>query len=186
MNVYDFDKTIFYPDSSYAFFCFCLKRYPSAVLRTAPQIIGYSLLYAFGAIRTKLLKEKLFSFLSFLSEPDEAVKAFWQENYAGVGNWYLAQKKDDDLIISASPEFLVGAAAEKLGVHLIGTRMDIRSGKISGENCHDEEKVRRFYEVYPGGEIDAFYSDSLSDMPLASIAKNAFLVKKGKLFVWPK
>ncbi len=185
MNVYDFDKTIFYPDSSYAFFRFCLKRYPTAILRTAPQIVGYSLLYTFGMIRTKPLKEKLFSFLRFLPEPDDAVNAFWQENFAGIGSWYLAQKKDDDLIISASPEFLVGAAAEKLGVQLIGTRMDIHSGKISGENCHDEEKVRRFYEVYPDGEIDAFYSDSLADTPLALIAKHAFLVKKGIMSAWP-
>ena len=185
MNVYDFDKTIFYPDSSAAFFRFCLKRYPSAFLRVAPQIIGYSLLYVFRVIRMKPLKEKLFSFLHYLPEPQDAVNAFWQGNFAGIGSWYLAQKKDDDLIISASPEFLVGAAAEKLGVHLIGTRMDIRSGKISGENCHDEEKVRRFYEAYPGGEIDSFYSDSLSDTPLASIAKHAFLVKKGKLSIWP-
>ena len=63
--------------------------------------------------------------------------------------------------------------------------MDIHSGKISGENCHDEEKVRRFYEVYPDGEIDAFYSDSLADTPLASIAKHAFLVKKGIMSAWP-
>ena len=78
MNVYDFDKTIFYPDSSYAFFRFCLKRYPTAILRTAPQIVGYSLLYTFGMIRTKPLKEKLFSFLRFL--PD-----FVQAKHVGLG-----------------------------------------------------------------------------------------------------
>ena len=186
MNVYDFDKTIFYPDSSYAFFCYCLKHYPAAVLQTAPQILAYSLLYALGAVRTKALKEKLFSFLRYLPDPQETVDAFWRENFTGIGKWYLAQKMDDDLIITASPEFLVGAAAEKLGVRLIGTRMDIHSGKISGENCHDAEKVSRFYEAYPGEEINAFYSDSLSDTPLALIAKQAFLVKKGELSVWPK
>lgn len=185
MNVYDFDKTIFYPDSSYAFFCFCLKHYPAAFLRTAPQVIGYSLLYAVGAVRTKTLKEQLFSFLRYLPEPREAVEAFWRGSFAGIGEWYLTQKKEDDLIITASPEFLVGVAAERLGVRLIGTRMDIQSGRISGENCHDDEKVNRFREAYPDGEIDEFYSDSLSDTPLAMIAKRAFLVKKGKLSAWP-
>ena len=185
MNVYDFDKTVFYPDSSYAFFCYCLKHYPAAILRTVPQIIVWSLLYAFGAVRTKALKERLFSFLRYLQEPGDAVDAFWQKNFKGIGNWYLAQKRDNDLIITASPEFLVGVAAKKLGVRIIGTRMDIHSGKITGENCHDEEKVIRFREAYPREKIDAFYSDSLSDTPLASIAKRAFLVKKGKLSVWP-
>ena len=28
MNVYDFDKTIFYPDSSVTFCLYCLRRYP--------------------------------------------------------------------------------------------------------------------------------------------------------------
>ena len=62
--------------------------------------------------------------------------------------------------------------------------MDIRSGAITGENCHDEEKVRRFREDCPQSEIQEFYSDSRSDAPLARIAERAFLVKKGKLSAW--
>ena len=66
MNVYDFDKTIYYPDSSYSFFLYCLKHYPGTVLRTLPQIAINSALYACKLIRTKELKEQLFSF------PDKA------------------------------------------------------------------------------------------------------------------
>ena len=132
-----------------------------------------------------VMERTFFSFLCKVDDFDEQIEKFWDKHEKRISAWYLAQKKPDDLIISASPEFLVGAAAEKLGVQLIGTRMDIHSGKISGENCHDEEKVRRFYEVYPDGEIDAFYSDSLADTPLASIAKHAFLVKKGIMSAWP-
>ena len=53
-----------------------------------------------------------------------------------------------------------------------------------GENCHDTEKVRRFRALYPDAEIDEFYSDSLSDSPLAELAGKAFLVKKGRLSEW--
>jgi len=186
MNVYDFDKTIFYPDSSCAFFLYCLKRYPAAFLRTAPQIIAYSALYAVKAIGTRELKQRLFAFLPYLPDPHQIVEDFWKENFSGIGEWYLAQKKDDDLIISASPEFLVGAAAKQLGVALLGTRMDIRTGKISGEYCHDTEKVNRFYAAFPEGKIEEFYSDSLSDAPLAGIAQRAFLVRKGTITTWPR
>ncbi len=184
MNVYDFDKTVFYPDSSYTFFLYCLKKYPSALLRIMPGVLGASLCYAFGAIRTKELKEKLFAFLRFLPSPAEVVSRFWDEHDAGIGEWYLKQKRPDDVIITASPEFLVGEAGHRLGVEVIGTRMDIRSGRIEGENCHDAEKVRRFRAVYPHAQIEAFYSDSYSDAPLAEIAERSYLVKKGTLSVW--
>ena len=38
MNVYDFDQTIFYPDSSYCFLLYCLKKYPGDF---APAIPGF-------------------------------------------------------------------------------------------------------------------------------------------------
>jgi phosphoserine phosphatase len=63
--------------------------------------------------------------------------------------------------------------------------MDPFSGHILGNNCHDKEKVRRFRLEYPDYAIDEFYSDSLSDTPLASIAARAFLVKGNILLPWP-
>ena len=38
----------------------------------------------------------------------------------------------------------------------------------------------------PDGHIENFYSDSLSDSPLAKLADRAWLVKKGKLSPWPE
>ncbi|MBR0208278.1 MAG: haloacid dehalogenase-like hydrolase [Oscillospiraceae bacterium] len=184
MNVYDFDKTIFYPDSSYTFFLYCLKKHPGAVLRFSPGILAASLRYAFGRIGAKALKEKLFAYLRCLSDPEKLVEEFWDEHFALIGEWYLRQRKPDDLIITASPEFLVGEAGRRLGAEVIGTRMDIRSGRIEGENCHDAEKVLRFRALYPEETIEAFYSDSLSDTPLAEIAERAFLVDRGRLSDW--
>lgn len=184
MNVYDFDKTIFYPDSSYSFFCYCLKTHTRAVLRAAPAILSASALYACRLIPTKRLKEKLFSFLRYVPEPESLVKRFWDERFTGVGEWYLRQKRPDDLIITASPEFLVGEAASRLGVRMLGTRMDIHTGRIDGENCHDSEKLRRFRAAFPEDVIEEFYSDSRSDQPLADAAQKAFLVRKGTLSPW--
>ena len=166
------------------FFLYCLKHHTQAVLRVFPGIVSASLKYMCKKIRTKTLKEKLFSFLVYIPEPEKTVERFWEDHYHGIGEWYLKQKKDDDLIITASPYFLVSVAGKRLGVRVIGTQMDIRNGIITGENCHDSEKVLRFQEAFPNEEIQEFYSDSYSDSPMAVLARKAFLVKKGKLLPW--
>ena len=47
-----------------------------------------------------------------------------------------------------------------------------------------KEKVRRFYEEFPDGKIDEFYSDSYSDTPLAEIAKTAYMVDGSNISQW--
>lgn len=185
MNTYDFDKTIFNPDSSYKFFLFSLRRHPGAVLRTLPKTAIFGIAYAMGSIDTKILKQQVFSFLRHLRDVDGEVEAFWQENFGRIESWYLKQKQPDDVIISASPEFLLRPACDRLGVSLLGTPMDRHSGEIMGLNCHDSEKVRRFYEKYPGARTENFYSDSLSDTPMALIADKAWLVNLQDIRPWP-
>ncbi len=185
MNIYDFDKTIFYPDSSAAFYRYCLKKKPGAVLPTIPRSLAAAIRYQKGKLTAKALKEQLFSFLSSIPDVDLLVKTFWEKNEHRIGRWYLSQKRDDDLIISASPRFLLAPICDKLGISLIATEMDPQSGKIAGENCHDSEKPKRFRDLYPDSHAECFYSDSLSDTPMAVLADRAFLVKKHKLFPWP-
>lgn len=62
--------------------------------------------------------------------------------------------------------------------------VDKNTGTYSGINCHGEEKVRRYREVFKSKPIDEFYSDSYSDTPLAKIADKAFIVKGNKLSEW--
>lgn len=185
MNTYDFDETIFNPDSSYAFIMYCWKKFPGKMLKTLPGVISAALVYSRDKSKAKELKEKLFAFLPEVDDIDALVEKFWACHMQGIGDWYLKQKKDDDIIISASPEFLLQPVANYLGVRLIASPMDKHSGKINGKNCHDHEKVRRFYEQFPGAHTEEFYSDSLSDTPMAMIADKAFIVSKGKLSPWP-
>lgn len=186
MNVYDFDQTIYYPDSSYHFFLFCLKKYPQFVFPVIPAGIVRAIRYKKGSINAKALKETLFSFLRRIPDADRAVCDFWAEHRGFLQDWYLKQKREDDLIISASPDFLLRPLTDELGVRLIATPMDRHTGIISGENCHDEEKVTRFRAMFPEERIENFYSDSLSDAPLARLAEKAWLVKKGVLSPWPE
>lgn len=187
MNCYDFDQTIFFPDSSYLFVMHCLRRYPKAVLRAMPGTVLMLLLHLLGRKDTRALKEQVFSFLPYLDDVDRIVDEFWEENFEpGIAVWYLRQVREDDVILSASPEFLLRPAAERLGVRLIATRMDRHTGKIIGKNCHDYEKVTRFYQSYPQQHPEKFYSDSLSDSPLARIADRAYMVKdRVTLAPWP-
>jgi phosphatidylglycerophosphatase C len=186
MNVYDFDETIFFPDSSYCFLLYCLKRYPTAFAPLIPGFLTRGAGKLLGVTSTKRLKEKIFSFVRHIPDVDGELELFWQEHWRNIMPWYLMKKRDDDLIISASPDFVVRPAAEMLGVRLIATPMDKHTGKIDGKNCHDEEKVRRFREQYPEAEVEEFYSDSLSDAPMARLARHAYLVRRGVITPWPE
>lgn len=186
MNVYDFDKTVFYPDSSFCFVQFCLRHYPRAVLNALPGVLRVGLHKYLKQAKMRELKEQIFSFLPALDSVDQIVEDFWKEYKKNLTPWYLRQKRADDVIISASPEFLLRPITEELDVRLIATRMDPYSGRIIGNNCHDVEKVCRYLKEYPDEKVDSFYSDSLSDSPMAWFADEAWLVKNGnELEPWP-
>ena len=59
-----------------------------------------------------------------------------------------------------------------------------KNGKIEGENCNKEEKVKRMKKWNKSAKIDRFYSDSIKDTPLAILSKEAYIVNHGKLFPW--
>lgn len=183
MNVYDFDGTIYDGDSTVDFFLFALSKKPSLLLNVPRQAVGF-LLYGLKRIKKTELKEYFFSFLSGI-DTDELLVSFWEHHQGKIFPWYGAQQEFDDIIISASPEFLLKPICQKLGInHLIASPVDPKSGKFFGENCRGEEKVRRLAAEYNVIHIDKFYSDSKSDLPLARISDQAFMVKKGMLTRW--
>ena len=183
MNVYDFDGTIYDGDSSVDFFLYALKRKPS-LLRYAPRQAWGFLLYGLKRISKTKLKEYFFSFLSGI-DAKKLTEDFWDQNHRKIYKWYLDQQQPDDIIISASPEFLLQPICNRLGIHhLIASKVDPETGMFAGENCRGQEKVRRLESEYNVNHIDSFYSDSLSDRPLAGIADKAFLVDKGIVREW--
>ena len=146
VNVYDWDKTIFPVDSTVAFVRWCLRRHPGvirALLGTLVLLPGYWL----GKVSKTAIKERMYGFLRRVPDVDAELEAFWAQNFARVNPWYLAQRRPDDIIISASPEFLVRIPAQKLGVRLLASRVDKHTGKTDGENCHGAEKVRSFTPI---------------------------------------
>lgn len=184
MNVYDFDGTIYDGDSTIDFWLFSLKRHPSVILRFPAQAAAV-VLHKTGRITTVQMKERFLSFVRKIPDISAETELFRRKKMHKIKDWYLAQKRSDDLIISASPEFLVAPFCKNLGnISLVATVADPLSGRISGENCKGDEKVKRFRNKYGNSAIDEFYSDSLSDLPLARTAKKAFIVNGNKIKRW--
>ena len=184
MNVYDFDNTLLRGDSSARFFAFCLGHCPRMWLDVPAQAVN-GLLFALRLKPKQAFKQRMFGFLRLIGDVDAAVDAFWAANLSRIKPFYAATRRPDDVVISASPEFLIGPACRKLGVaRAMGSPVDRHTGVFSGPNCHGAEKVRRFREAFPDGHIEAFYSDSHSDDPLAALADEAWLVKGDRLVPW--
>ena len=180
MNVYDFDKTIYNGDSSIDFYLFCLKRNKSIIFLLPKQIL-YFILYKLK-IKTKVeFKECFFSFLKKIKNVDNEVELFWNKNIKKIKEWYLEQKLDSDVIISASPEFLLAPLEKVLSFKVIATKVNQNNGKFLSKNCYGEEKTIRFKERFPKSHIKQFYTDSLSDLPMLKMSDEGFLVKKNKL-----
>lgn len=175
MNVYDFDGTIYEGDSSIDFYIFCLKKHPGIIICLPWQAFWYVLMVLHLCSKEQG-KSAFFCFVRALPDVKQTVKVFWQEHKKKVRVWYYEQCCKDDVIISASPDFLLRPLTREWRVSLIATNVDPHTGKILGKNCRGEEKVRRFYEVYPDKKVNQFYTDSLSDMPMANIADKFFIV----------
>ena len=184
MNVYDFDNTIYNGDSTAHFYLFSLKRHKKIVLLFPSLILSTIKFYIFKIGTKTDFKEKMYRFLKYCDIKKD-VNDFWNKNQNKIKKFYINQKNDDDVIISASPKFLLEPMCKKLGIkYLIASEVSTENYKYSGINCHGKEKVRRFYEVFPNSQIHNFYSDSYSDTPLANLADKAFMVKKNNIFDW--
>jgi phosphoserine phosphatase len=181
VNVYDFDKTIYKGDSSADFWIFSIKRHPKIFIKL-PQQILFGILYITKFISKERFKEVFFSFLKFIPDVDTEVNEFWSLNKKKIAQWYIEKSEPGkDVIISASPEFLLQYICDKLKVRLIATKMDKNTGILNSPNCFGKEKLKRFKETYKDMHIANFYSDSKSDKPLASIADKSYLIKWRKL-----
>ncbi len=183
MNVYDFDKTIYAKDSSIDFYKFNLSQ-DWTILRFAPKQLWALLNYKLKRIPKTRMKQVFYAYFKTIDNMEERVNAFWTLHEKNVRPFYAVQRQPDDVIISASPTFLLAPLMQRWGVNLIATEVDPKTG-LSGENCWGPEKLKRFKARYPQGTIDQFYSDHLSDVHLAELAKEAFLVSDTGIVSWP-
>ena len=186
MNVYDFDGTIFPSDCSVGFCIWCMNRHPKLWFTFAPKVIKNVILKRKGKMSEATMQRKFFGYLTLIDDFDKQIERYWDKNEKKIAPWYLAQKRPDDLIISASPDCIIGPIAKRLGVNFMATEFDREFGVFLNNHMYAKEKAQ--YMIDRGFPvIDNFYSDSLADTPLALCAEKAHLVKdKASTVVdWP-
>ena len=187
MNVYDFDGTIFFPDCVVSFALWCGKKYPKLWFTYAPKAFWNMVLYNIGIIPRHKAERRIFSIFGMIDDVETEIERYWDTHDQNISAWYLAQKKPDDLIISASPDCIIAPIAKRLGVNHIATDYDIEYGVFLNNFMFAKEKARYIFDHgFP--VIDNFYSDSLVDTPIALCAEKAHFItnRAQKVNDWPE
>ena len=183
INLYDFDGTIYDGDSTVDFIKYTFIKYPKSLLHI-PVIIWNAILYTLRIQGKTKMKEKFYGILSYIDDIDDFLELFWDTHEKNIMQYYLDKKDHSkDVIISASPEFLLKPISKRLKVkYLIASRVDKQTGKTTGYNCHDIEKVKRLNDVFDDYVVLETYTDSIkSDTPILMLANKQYLVKHNKV-----
>jgi len=186
MNVYDFDGTIYAGDCSIGFGIWFMNRHPYLWITFFPKALRNLIRYKRGKMtRTQMSREYL-KILCKVKNFDRQIDKFWNKNEKKIASWYLAQKKKDDLIISASPTCIIEPIAKRLDVNYVATEFDRETGVFLDNFMFAKSKARYMIE-HDFPVIDNFYSDSLSDTPMALCAEKAYFVTNNAQQVedWP-
>ena len=181
MNLYDFDNTIFKGDSSVKLIKYSFVRHP--IMLTISSIKAFKELIKGSSLGS--IKSELFSFVKKIPDLDSYINKFILKNKKHIKKFYLERQKDDDVVISASFDFLIIPFCHSIGIkNVIATKYDTKNGCIIGKNCKGEEKVKRFNEKYKNAKVSEAYSDSLNDIPMFKLAKKAYLVKNEEITLY--
>ena len=174
-NVYDFDGTIYLNNSLKEFSIFCLKKKPILFICIPIQLISL-ILFKLG-ITDSLTYFYIFLRLLRDKEKENLIKEFWNSNEHKICKWYLDKKREDDIIVSASPEFLIKEIASRLGLRYIASDISLKNGKVIGKTCRGNEKVVRFHQEYPNITINNSYGNAESDYYIMEEGKFGYFVK---------
>ncbi len=185
MTVYDFDNTIYDGESALDIFKYYFKKDPIGIFKILPKFLEGYRRYKKGEIDADTVVDEygdmLVTYCLRLGDIDKDVQDFWDKHEKKIKPLYFDLQKDDDVIVSASPEIALSEICKRIGIkHYIGSVFDPKTGKVS-RVCYKQKKIDAFYEVYGERRIDTFYTDSMSDKPMMDISDNVFLVKGEKI-----
>jgi len=186
MNIYDFDGTIIYGDSEQHFFKYLLDN-NLLTKRKAKTLAKFLYLENNKKLSFLITRPHIYKSLSCLSNIEEVLEDFWDKHEHLIKPFYKKIQKEDDLISSATPDFILKPIMRRLNIkYYICTHFNLKRFKTVGRFNWKQEKVNRLYKEYPNVKIDNFYSDSLGDKYLARLATHAYLVKDDEIKEWSK
>ena len=185
MNAYDFDETIYDGESSVEVVFAFIKHDPS-VLKFIPKVMKEFVRYNKGKLTVEEFKSKYADELRMYFEKHKdaipsIVCEFWDKRMDKIKPFYKDVQKDDDIIITASPYFMMEEICKRLGIkNLVASEVDLDKGEIV-RACFREGKIDCLNDAFPDVEIDDFYTDSMNDQFLFPFAKRVFMVKGNKI-----
>lgn len=188
LSVFDFDGTLTYRDS-FTLFLRVKLGFPRFIAGMAGLAIPATQ-HLLGIKNRDELKEDLIrNFLTGFSVAelghlsDDFCHHYWPKlmrlsGYAEVEG--QLRRGAVVTLCSASPEIILMPFAERLGINLIGTRLEERNGTftgaIQGRNCRQAEKVRRLENIY--GDLNQYHvrawGDSDGDKQLLAVADEPY------------
>lgn len=184
MHVYDFDNTIYDGESVFDFFLFCIEKKPS-YLKYLPLMLRKLLRYKRCKMSIEELTESAervaYQMFQKADCLEEWVAEFWDRREHRIKSFYRAQQREDDLVITASPGFLMGEIFRRIGVrNFICSEIDPQTGKLEFL-CYHQNKAKVFSKRFQNAKVEEFYTDSRNDQPMIDLAEEAFLVRGKKI-----
>ena len=184
MNVYDFDNTIYDGESAVDFFFFCLKK-DITLLRLLPLLLIKLVKYKMCLITIDELREYVEKYAKDLLDDfenlDEILKEFWKKHLKKIKPFYLKQKREDDILLTATFGFLIEIPVKELGIKtVISSEIDTKTGKLL-RLCYREHKPELLKKYITENEKICFYTDSMNDKAMIDFADEAYLVKGKKI-----
>ena len=173
INVYDFDKTICFKDSTVGFWKFCIKKKPIILICLPIQFISL-VLYQIGITKDMSL---FYTYIKFFKGDEKYIKEFCDIQEKNICEWYHKQKQPTDVIVSASPEFLIKELCNRLNVRYVASQVDYKIGKYTKLPCKGKQKPIQFYEKFQDEIINKSYGNAKSDIYMIKAGKEGYMVK---------
>ncbi len=182
MRVLDFDNTIYDGESVLDFYLFALRRNPATV-KYIFIVLKYALSYKLGRMSLEQLESGCAKYarryIASFTEHEKLVKDFWETHIKKIKSWYSPQK--DDVIITASFNVIMEEACKRLGIsNCICSVINTDTFEVEYLNFN-KNKSGAFRRLFGDAEIDAFYTDNMSDLPMIELSKTAYLVRGNRM-----
>lgn len=186
LSIFDFDGTLTYRDSFVPFLRFAFGNYRFGLRLTGSA----SPRYLYGGMNRDQMKARLIrSFLRGIEQEwlEERARAYcvlyWSRMMRPAGLLAVAEELARGRTVSlcsASPALVLKPFAERLGVELIATELEVSdgllTGNILGRNCRRDEKVSRLLRQF--GPLQQCHlrawGNSEGDTELLAAAQEAF------------
>lgn len=180
-DVYDFDKTVVPFDSALKYWGFCMLHNPWIILLLPLQFV-WGVLMLCHIISVRTCKRVAFLYINLINN-ERNVKRFWDRYERFVFDAFKpGNRARPSVLISASPDFLIGEIGRRLGFERVIATTHSKTGLMVGEVCRMDEKARRLEREMPGIEVADVYSDNvLHDRWIFELGERNFLVTNGEI-----